>query len=155
MKTFNLKFRSVIMLLLCVCMSAPFLSSCSDDDDEYNPLIGYWVQSSYDYSWTSEIEGAIRRGWSEPYEIDHDVWHFVNGNTVSHVYGHAYSSPRSDAFATHYVNGVKYYIVPKHSYTSTYYLQGNKVYCTNGEIFTLANNSVLYKDNSGKSYMKK
>ncbi len=139
-----------VLLAVVLCVS---VTSCKDDDEEGNALVGFWGKDDYRSMWTSEIQGAIRRGFSEPYEIDHDVWNFVNGNTVQHIYGHAYSSTRSDAFAILIVNGLTYYIVPKLSYTSTYQMNGDKVYCTNGEIFTMMNGK-LYKDNSSDSYVK-
>ncbi len=135
-------------MLLCVCISVPLFTSCSEDgEEEENGLMGYWVDQDYESRWADQIKGSAEGGHREPYELYGSERRFINSNTLNDIKFYAYYSQRNDAVTTIRINGKTVYIVPEFEKTITYVFEGNKIICTNGEIYTMAN-GLLYRDNS-------
>ncbi len=155
MKEISLKLRNFVMLLCIGIISAPLFTACSDDDEEASSaLIGYWVdQDQPNGGWANTIDFCIRKGFSAPHEIG-SYYQYMNENTVKYGFIDAYDSYRSDAFTTVNVRGRTYYLViePSNS-TNTYYVIGNKIYFSTGQIFTLMD-GLLYKDGGSTVYTK-
>ncbi len=146
MKQFCLKLHSIFMLL-CVCISVPLFTSCSEEEDE-NSLMGYWVDQDYESRWAEQIRDNVKYAVREPYGINGTEKRFINNNTLNDVNVYAYYTKRDDAITTISVDGKTYYIVPEYKRTITYVINDNKIVCTDGCILTMAD-GLLYEDNTG------
>ncbi len=156
MKQFCLKLRSIFMLL-CVCISVPLFTSCSEDEGEGNGIVGYWaVTTSYGApsNWANDIRSAREYGEQLPYQVAPNGIHIEDGNTLNYVEYLAYTTKRSDAIATRTVDGKTYYIAPRTHRTTTYAIKGNVLYCVSGSRFTIMSDGSLYENDVRRDYTK-
>lgn len=126
--------------LIAVIFALCSLTSCSDDDthdETTTDITGLW------YAPNATIDGVAFR----------TVYNFINSNTVAD-YSTVSSSPNGWLDETSTIPGHPgWYYAPSAARNYTYYVIGNKIYITNGTIFTVSGDRLL-EDGSGKIWQR-
>ena len=129
-----------ILMAIMLCSG---IISCNneEDSDEYNApsshISGLWSASNGSYKGVSFLI----------------VYNFINSNTVID-YSTVSNSTRGWAAEIESIPGHSgWYYAPLSMKNYTYYILNNKIYITNGKIFTITDSGLL-EDGSNKIYTK-
>ena len=137
--------KKLVKLFFVLVTISLFVTGCKKDDDVNLLQGGYWVAYNYNSNdWLNS--GGV--GSQEFYQ-------FINKNTVKMPQMTIDNTYHTNSLHTEKINGQNYYFCADVSNTVpyTYVIKDNKIYVTNGYVFTI-DGSKLYKDGNSGYYIK-